>query len=403
MPASAVYRFIQRGLLPSSPTSRPPDGFWGLVFLEASLFFALSFWESGPPYAAPSFHPIAFAVVTLLAATAALFLCHLGPAFLASCLPPKPSPIGGLVLLWLAAGYLEWIPSLARTIAFPLSGSAPYETIHTGISAFLYPAAWLGATALLLCTGWARNLWKPISTISFGVGVIMLGWCVVSNWQGIGVLNSYFSGPPTQLDWLVWKRTILAATPAIAIAWRLGEVAGSRIRIWISGIAGLWLPAIISLAAASLAVEAGSNLHWRPSLFRGFHWALPGSGDRLTALVLGLCGLTLLAPALVCSYSIRLLADHPAWRWNRWLLPIAALPVIWGFASLLTMGGEVVRHEWDSPFHDFWTISVLVIGAAAGVAAQFNAKPPQPEPGTAEPTAAQYPAKTALLPPAESD
>jgi hypothetical protein len=366
------------------------------VFLESTLFFSLSFWESGPPYAAASFHPWPFAAVTLLAATAALFLCHLGPAFLAARRTSGQLPLGGLLLVWLAAGYLEWIPALIRSIASPLSESASFQELHTGIFTRVYPAAWLGLTAIVFCLGWTRAGWKPFATISFVTGAGLLTWSLSSLWHGLGVLNPYFSRPPSQLEWLIGKRTILAAAPAIAIAWRLGEIASNATRIWISGVAGLWLPSVLSLLAASLAAEAGANLYWNPTLMRGFYWALLGPHGRATATAAAVGLLTLLAPALVCACSIRLLAQARSWPWKSWLLPMAAVPVLFVFSGLLQPGGDEMKYDWDSPFHDFWAASVLLIGGIAGVTVLLSKR-------SHEPTAARYPAETAPLPPVESD
>ncbi len=403
MPIAEVLRVIG-GRLRRDPSIAPTHQgeFWWLVLLESTLFFSVSFWEPGPPYAAPSFHPWPFAAVTLLAATATLFLCHLGPAFLAACRTTDRLPLGGLLLIWLAAGFLEWIPLLVRTLIQPLSEPGLFPATRTGAGTWVYPTAWLGVSAIIFCIGWTGAAWKPLTSVNLGLGLGFLFWCLSSTWHGLGVLNPYFSHPPIQLEWLTWKRTVFAAPPVLVIAWRLGEVATSRTQIWIGGIAGLWVPAIVSLAAASLAAEAGSNLHWHPTLPRGFYWALLGSEGRMTAQAIALCGLTLLAPALVCAHSIRLLAQTRAWRWPPWLLPVAAIPVIFVLGNLLPPG-EGLRNEWDSPFHNFWAFSLLLLGASAGGAALLRTHPQPPPSGTAQPTAAQYPAETVPLPPAGSD
>ncbi|MGJ5816163.1 hypothetical protein [Paludibaculum fermentans] len=400
MPTAAPLSSIRRGLHREHATvASGKHEFWWLVFLESTLFFSQSFWESGPPYAEPSFHPWPFTAVTLLAATIALFLCHLGPAFLAARRTSGQLPQGGLLLVWLAAGYLECIPALARSIAFPLSESAPFQELHMGIFTRTYPAAWLGLTAIIFLLGWTRAAWRPFAAISFGTAVGLLAWSLSSLWHGLGVLNPYFSRPPSQLEWLIGKRTILAAAPAIAIAWRLGAIASNTTRIWISGVAGLWFPVVLSLLAASLAAEAGSNLHWQPTLVRGFYWALFGPNGRSTATAAAVGLLTLLAPALVCACSLRLVAQARAWPWKSWLLPMAAIPVILVFSGLLQPGGEEMKYIWDSPFHDFWTASVLLIGAATWVVVLLGSRPHPPQPGTAESTATQYPAENAPPPP----
>lgn len=403
MPIAEVLRVIG-GRLRRDPSIAitHQDEFWWLVLLESTLCFSLYFWEPGPPYSAPSFHPFRFATVTFLAATTALFLCHLGPAFLAARQAYPSLPLGGLMLIWLTAGYVEQIPFLIRTMIQPLSESGALAPMREHFGTWVHPAVWLGTTATVFCLGWKRAWWKPVASLSVASGIGMLAWCLNSAWRGIGVLNPYFSKPPIQLEWLIWKHTLLAAAPVVVIAWRLGEVATNRTRIWVSGLAGLWLPIIVSLVAASLATEAGANLWWRPSLPRGFYWALLGSEGRLTATAIAVCGLTMLAPALVCAHSIRLLAQTRAWRWNPWLLPLAAVPVIFVFRNLF-QPGEELRNEWDSPFHDFWDLSLLLLGASAGLAALLRTHPQTPVAGTAQPTAAQYPAETAPLPPAESD
>lgn len=371
-----------------------------LILLESTLFFSVSFWELTALWAQPTFHPIAFLGISLLGATAALFLCHLGPALLAARHHSGNTAFNTLLLLWLAAGYVEWVLILARSTVYHLTTADPAHQILAGRGAatrYAMIAAW---TAAIAASGWIRSVWKPAAVLACALGAGLVLWALLATWPGRYFPNPYSSRTPTQWEFPILKGILLSAAPATAIAWRLGRLAGSRKQIWVSGIAGLWLPIVASLAAASLAAEAGANLHWHPSLFRGFFWALLGTEGHAPPAAMVLCALTLFGPALVSAYSLRLLAQSPRWRWNRWLLPLASLPVIWLFSNLLGAAGAELSPDWITVFHEFWAHSLLPIGALAGLVSFLWT-------GTASarqnPTATQYPAETAPLPPAESD
>jgi hypothetical protein len=161
---------------------------------------------------------------------------------------------------------------------------------------------------------------------------------------------------------------LLNAAPAVVIAWRIGQLSLPTARIWWSGAVGIWLPAVLAVGVASLATDAGGNLHWRPSLPVGFYWACQGP-EGLNEAVVTLAGFTLVAPILVCGMSIRTLASvwsgHRAW----WIAPFALYAAVAAsdrslepWFGLQATGLQVTG--FSRP-HQLWAASVLLLGGAA--------------------------------------
>lgn len=346
----------------AQPLDDPRPGaireFWFLVLLESTLFLCWPFWEQAVIWTAPRDHPLSFAAVTIGSATLALLLTHLGPALFAFRWQGGVPAIAVLLIVWLAAGYLEWIVILARLIAQVLPWGMPSNDLNLALVAATFVS--------IVCAGWIRSIWKPVTIATLALGAGILLWAVATTWPGLWARNPFFSQPRSELTGRMATGALVSAAPAFVIAWRLGRVARSRRQIWLGGIAGVWLPIVLSTVAGALAVEGGLNLYWHPSLPRGFQWALLGLQGRLTPSSVAAATLTMVAPALVSVFSLRTLAESPEWQWRRWLLPAASIPVILGFSWLL-QPGDGVRTEMITPFHEFWAYSILVLGALAGL------------------------------------
>lgn len=117
-----------------------------------------------------------------------------------------------------------------------------------------------------------------------GAGVLF--WAVWSTRQGWTHINPYYSGPADRLDERhLIQGILLSAAPVLVIAWRTGRIASGPREIWLSGLAGVWLPIVTAVSLASVANSAGWALHWIPSLPRGINWALLGADGK--SLVFG--------------------------------------------------------------------------------------------------------------------
>ena len=76
--------------------------------------------------------------------------------------------------------------------------------------------------------------------------------------------NLHFASEPPQFDWTITivKCVLVSAAPAVVIGCRIGTIEPAAKKIWWSRIIGVCLPLIFPVTAASLAAEAGMNLHW---------------------------------------------------------------------------------------------------------------------------------------------
>jgi hypothetical protein len=271
-----------------------------------------------------------------------------GPALFASKFGRREFRFGWVLLLWLAAGYVEWVLSLVLTIG--QSGSRAVMAMYV---------------AAVLILSLVRPLWMAIVGLGLLGGIAILSWALTTNWHGLWVRNAHVTHEPVQLDWFVVKGILVSAAPAVVIAWRIGRIQPEPRRIWFSGLVGVWLPLVVSVAMASLATQAGANLYWRPSLFRGFNWALLGPHGRLEHGVQVLVCWTFLLPAIVCMISLRHLV--PAWtrREKIWLVPIAAGLLVCGWTSVFA-SYEGIHYDFSTPTHEYWAGSLVLLGAAAG-------------------------------------
>jgi len=339
--------------------------FWWLVGLEATLFLSLPCWEMTAPWAKPTSHPAEFGIALVGAATVATLACHVGPGLLAKQFGRPQHWIWALLLVWLGIGYAEWAISVARAVA-----DAMPTILRTSMRIhgnWIHLCSLLIASAAVGVLGFVKSWWKPASLIGLILGGGVLVWALSTTWHGLWVRNPHYTEDPLQFEWIIVQGILLSAGPTVAIAWLIGDAKSTSTRqIWLSGFAGVWLPVILSVTVASLAAEAGANLHWVPSLLRGFNWALLGAQGRAEPVVLILAFLTFLSPALVSVEAIRQLA--PSWvvRSKVALLVTAACLVVVGTASdFWHFEGPYL--SFSTPLHEFWAASLVVLGAVAGI------------------------------------
>jgi hypothetical protein len=311
-----------------------------LVALEEALFFSVVCWETTASWAAPTYEPVPFALALVGAATVGMLTCHVGPAFYASRFA-----VPGWVMAWLAFGYLEWLWGMGEMSWYVLGWSA------------------LGGA--VVC--W-RAAWRWVLGASLGIGVGVLGWALQAQWRGIWATNSYYgSGPHTLFSYFT-PAVLLAAAPAMVIAWRIGKVRPGAQSVWWSGILGVWLPALVAVAVASVATDAGTTLYWQPSIPRGIQWALGGAeGITWTAVVLT-CG-TMVAPAILSLYALRELNEAWTGRRAMLLVPIGLWAAACAISQLIEPGAGF--RFFFSTIHVWWAWGVVALGVAAGLRVLF--------------------------------
>jgi hypothetical protein len=337
---------------------------WWLASLEAILFLSLPCWESTAIWAVPVGHLLRFSVGLIGGATVAMLCCHVGPALFAARLRGQRPVLKWIVLAWLSLGCLEWLGTMARAEPFCLPVSSALPDYLRGWSAFWIPGVFL---AIVTTAVWARSWWKGLVVIGLLLGVGILLWGLSMNWPGLWVRNQ-FSFEPDHVDWLFVKGVLLSAAPAVVVAWRIGRIEPRLERIWLSGLTGVWLPLVLSVGMASLATEAGMNLHWRPSHSRDFTYALVGPHGRLEPSVLTLLAWTLLLPALLSAFSFREMMPEWVRKQNAWLVvPIIGL-LSYGITLMpLWPSDESIHFIFETTAHEFWAWSLLVLGAVAGL------------------------------------
>ena len=321
-----------------------------MVVLEATLFFSMSLWEAAAAWGEPASVPLPFAATVLTAATAAMLAFHTGPAFFAATRSTSPVLIR-ILLLWTGIG-------LAARIA---NGYVVAST--TGTS--MVPVTLAGAAILAIAL---RSWWKPAALVLLAIGGVLLAWALASTWRGIGATNPQYGSVPVQYESRILLGTLVAASPAIVLAWRIGKIASNPRAIWWSGFAGVWLPIAVSLGAASVATEAGAALYWVPSLPRGFSWALLGPDGHSLHAAWMWARWTLASPVLVSLVSLRLLHEE----WNGRKVSYGALllgaSLIYIGASRL-WGSNEVRTVFEEAADVLWAQSMLALGAVAALIA----------------------------------
>lgn len=324
-----------------SPNSNDMSEWRWLVALEAGLFFSVVCWETTASWAAPTYEPVPFAWALVGAATVGMLTCHVGPAFYASRFA-----VPGWVMAWLAFGYLEWLWGMGETGWYVLGWSA------------------LGGA--MVC--W-RPAWRWLWGASLAVGVGVLVWALQAQWPGIWATNPYYGSKPHTLFSYFTPAVLLAAAPAMVIAWRIGQVRTEAKSIWWSGFWGVWLPALVAVAAASVATDAGGTLYWHPSgIPRGIHWALQGT-ERISWTAVVLTCATMLAPAILSLQALWELNGARTGRRAMLLVPVG----LWVLAWAISQWTEPYKGfpSFYSPIHRWWAWGVVALGAAAGLRVLF--------------------------------
>jgi hypothetical protein len=301
-----------------------------LVVLEALLFLNYPVWDRVTAYGAPQ----DFALQLGLAAAAATLVCHVGPATLAAhWRPPR----------WLATGLGLWIILgnllVIGLLAFRFWNYTPYLVI-------------LGSLTAAAIAPLRRILALLLLALEF----LVLLWALYDKREGLveAAYRLRMPFPPWNEFFIV--EPLVAAAPAVAIAWLIGQNKPGAKTIWVTGLLGLTLPMVASFAAATAARAAGWNLLGVSKLFLGFGWAiLPPAG--FEDWTQGAYYLSHLAPVLVGAVVIQELLP-PGRR---------LLHTVWP-AALATLLGYIGSHSrWEGNADRAWALSLLLLGLASPI------------------------------------
>ena len=336
---------------------------WWLVALEATLFLSISCWELTATWAEPLHYPLRFASIVLGGATLATLAFHIGPALLARRDLPRLPFLWLVVGLWLGLGYAERIVMTARMWIVMIDWSG---TSRISVTA-------LALAIILLALSCSRRA-QRIATVSLlALGALLLLAGLATSWHGLRVQRTPFQ-EPLQLDRLLLKGILLSAAPAIVISWRIGRVAESARKIWISGFAGVWLPLTVAITIASVACQGGAALTPGGSLVRSSVSAFVGLKDLRPGVVLKSLALTLLGPALLSCVCLHELSAKWRGQHRFWLIPLAAalLTVAAAANQFVTEG---FWSEFARPAYQTWVLTILILGAGAAIATLLFARP----------------------------
>jgi hypothetical protein len=272
-----------------------------------------------------------------------------------------------VLLLWVGIGFVERIVTGIRAVGL----SAQAACGDTGApGSWVWPA--LIFVALLIVAISFRSWWKPMAALLVALGIGILLWAMAATSRGLWMTNPHYTTNPPQSEWHIILGALLSAAPAVVIGWRIGRISTGRKQIWFSGLAGVWLPLALSVTAASLADEAGARLYWRPSLFRGFSWALLGPGGQSLGQAMAWAGWTLLGPALVGVISIRMLCAGWPGRKTSYL----ALLCVVSTAYVIGVGAwaPTPLHELALPAYKSWAACTVALAAAAGLIVSIRSR-----------------------------
>ncbi|MEP7366712.1 MAG: hypothetical protein ABI972_25930 [Acidobacteriota bacterium] len=330
--------------------------FWWLVASEATLFLSLAFWEPTASYGKPLTQPIAFSVSLILGATIAMMLCHVGPALFAARCGPWTTRWRWVLFVWLAAGFMDWWFSLTA-VTFSALMSKPFGVVMLVFSG---------------CAGIVTRLGRVLTSSVLLLSLGLLAWALVTNIKGVGIQNGYQPQFQENLEWWFGRGILIAAGPAIVIAYRVGEFEARRSRIFLSGFVGVWIPIVVAMTSASVALEAGANLHWRPSLPIDIMWALVGIGQVLGSATFVIVSLTLLGPAVVAVGAVRDLVTASPSRIRMAAAFGLSIAIAWALQWLYRRDGA--GGLLSTSQHQVWASTLWMLGALAGVVAVVKQK-----------------------------
>ena len=337
---------------------------WWLVASEAVLFLSFAYWEPVASYGRPLSEPPFFWAALIGVAMAATLVCHVGPALIAAEASARETRWRWLVIVWLAAGLIEWWHTLT-------------------VPAWVWPIGKAGAIALFFFVGIAgvvRRVARAVIVTVLAISAVILMWAFASTFDGWD-LAPFQDAEPDALKWRFVAGLVTAAAPVAVLAYRIGRIERRRSRILLTGLLGVWVPMVVAMGAAAISMEAGANLHWRPSLQLGSEWMLIGVSRVLGSATFVVMLVTLLGPAVVAVDCVRDLVMAGGSRRQQVALLAASSGVAWilQWAYRREGGGSLLLR----PQHEDWAFIVWLLAVGAGAFALIKRELRRSEKGQA--------------------
>jgi hypothetical protein len=306
-----------------------------IVTLEAALFFSIPCWALSTDRAWPSDAPWQFAFAVLAGASTALILCHITPAMCESSIRSFwLSRWGGAlrwpIAAWFSLGAMASLIQLAHLTGsmFVLWQDASYlsQPVWRSLAVIVALICIAGSLATVVNRNWSR----PVIIASLTVGVCLSLAGVIAQSSGLQTTNPHMISEVGLNDpYSIAKGMFLSATPAAILALRLGTMQLPPRKIVWTGVIGVWLPLLASVALVSVAKMAGARLYWKPSLPIEFTYAfvwLFQATNRLIPLLWPVA-VTVLVPCIVCAVWIVDCVSNWAWSWPK-LFALTALAAV---------------------------------------------------------------------------
>jgi hypothetical protein len=241
-------------------------------------------------------------------ASAALVLCHVLPGICARStrglqLGSLNKLIRWLAVIWLSGGAVISLSAMSRECgSIVMLGRVedwPWRFVALGLA-----AAFALAAAVL---AWADVARRKIAVLCCRAGVVLSIGLFAMQSPGVWGTSTHMTSEAGMNHPLrVFEGMLLASAPTAILAVRIGRIGASTLRIWWSGIVGLWVPMLTSATLFSLAKMGGARLHWKPSLPIGFQFALAGSTSvEYARLLIFVAVLTAFGPCVVCGMWLR--------------------------------------------------------------------------------------------------
>jgi hypothetical protein len=314
-----------------------------LVVLEALLFLNYPFWDRLTAVSSPLPLTKESALQLGSAVFAAILLCHVGPATLASRSSPPPR-LSQMFGAWILLGNLLRMGLLA----FRFDGSTPYLVLPVALAvAAVGPLRRIAALVLLV------------------LAPALLLWAIYDKHPGLSQAPAFRREFPVPWGREFVLELLLAAAPAVPLAWLIGRHTASRRAIWLTGMAGIALPMVLSALGSSIAHTAGLKLYPWTKVPGGFLIALlPPAG--FEPWVLGAVELFEFCPVFVAAVIIRELL--PRGR--------GVLPALWLVAAAASLGYIGSNSHWEGSVDRLWALSLLLLGLASLPASRLGTRQP---------------------------
>lgn len=340
------------------------------VALEAALFFSLPSWVLIANPAWPADGPYQFSSAVLIGATTALVLCHVVPATCAGAPSLMSESRIWRVVLWPVGAWLCLGAATSLGQMAQLSGSMSVLWRDSDCWHQPAPSMWkiIAVSMTLVCVMLSMVLaWqgiqrqRPLIASCLALGVCLAVASFGAQLPGLGARNPYLiSEQGLDAPFGVVEGMLIASAPASILALRIGRMGVSSRGIWRTGMYGVWVPLVTSVAFVSMAKMCGTRLNWRPSLpieaTASFPWLF-----RLTHMIAGILwplALTILVPCLICAIWVRALTRICQRIWQKLLV-----------FSGLTAAAYVLMSSFPwAPYYKYWLWSILVCNLLLAVA-----------------------------------